>query len=61
MGVRFLVVDALNLIRRVYAATPEDAEPQHFDGALQATIQSLRRALRDVAPTHAVSVSPSPM
>lgn len=55
MGVRFLIVDALNLIRRVYAATPEDDDPQHFDGALQATLQSLRRALRDAAPTHAVA------
>jgi len=56
VGVRFLVVDALNLIRRVYAATPEDEGPQHFEGALQASVQSLRRALRDVGPTHAVSV-----
>jgi len=56
MGVRFLIVDALNLIRRVYAATPEDTEARHFDGALSATTQSLRRALRDAAPTHAVSV-----
>ena len=56
MGVRFLVVDALNLIRRVYAATPEDAEPQHFEGALQATVQSLRRALREAGPTHVVAI-----
>ena len=56
MGVRVLVVDALNLIRRVYAATPEDSEPAHFDGALAATVQSLRRALRGATPTHAVAV-----
>jgi protein Xni len=56
MGVRFLVVDALNLIRRVYAATPEDSEPGHFDGALQATVQSLRRALREAGPTHVVAI-----
>ena len=56
MGVRFLVVDALNLIRRVYAATPEDSEPGHFDGALQATVQSLRRALRETDPTHVVAI-----
>lgn len=55
MGVRFLVVDALNLIRRVYAATPEDEGAQHFEGALQASVQSLRRALRDAGPTHAVA------
>ncbi len=56
MGVQFLVVDALNLIRRVYAATPEDSEPQHFEGALQATVQSLRRALREADPTHVVAI-----
>lgn len=56
MGVRFLIVDALNLIRRVYAATPEDSEAEHFDRALQSTTQSLRRALRDASPTHAVAV-----
>ena len=55
VGIRFLVVDALNLIRRVYAATPEDEGPQHFEGALQATVQSLRRALRDARPTHAIA------
>lgn len=56
MPVRFLIVDALNLIRRVYSATPESASPQHFGEALQATVQSLRRALRDAAPTHAAAV-----
>lgn len=56
MGVRVLIVDALNLIRRVYAATPEEADPQHFDGALTATVQSLRRAVKSAAPTHAVAV-----
>lgn len=60
MGVRLLIVDALNLIRRVYAATPDDSDPQHFDGALRATVQSLRRALRDAAPTHAVAVFDGP-
>lgn len=56
MGVRVLIVDALNLIRRVYAATPDDSDPAHFDGALTATVQSLRRALRGASPTHAVAV-----
>jgi len=56
VGVRFLIVDALNLIRRVYAATPEGTDSEHFDRALQSTTQSLRRALRDASPTHAVAV-----
>ncbi len=56
MGIVFLAVDALNMIRRIYAATPDDAEPQQLDAPIKATLQSLRRALRDTAPTHAVAV-----
>ena len=56
MGIVFLAVDALNLIRRIYAATPADAEDQQLDASIKATIQSLRRALRNAAPTHAVAV-----
>ncbi len=55
MGIVFLIVDGLNLIRRVYAATPE-GEPAHFDAALGATVQSLHRALTEHSPTHAVVV-----
>jgi len=52
----FLIVDGLNLIRRVYAGTPEDDGSAHFDAALGATVQSLGRALTELAPTHAVVV-----
>ena len=54
MGIVFLAVDGLNLIRRVYAGTPEgDA---HFEDALQACVSSLGRALHEFSPTHAVVV-----
>lgn len=56
MDAVLLIVDALNLIRRVHAATPEDAEPRHTEAARNATAQSLRRALMDVRPTHVVAV-----
>lgn len=56
MRIVFLIVDGLNLIRRVYAATPEGEPPAHFDSALGATAQSLRRALAEHSPTHAVVV-----
>ena len=56
MGIVFLIVDGLNLIRRVYAATPEGEPSAHFDSALGATVQSLRRALLEHSPTHAVVV-----
>lgn len=55
MRVVFLIVDGLNLIRRVYAATPP-GEGSPFDAALAATVQSLRRALLEASPTHAVVV-----
>lgn len=56
MGIVLLIVDGLNLIRRVYAATPEGEPSAHFDSALGATVQSLRRALTELSPTHAVVV-----
>jgi len=56
VGVVFLIVDGLNLIRRVYAATPVTGPSAHFDSALGATAQSLRRALNELSPTHAVVV-----
>lgn len=56
MGIVFLIVDGLNLIRRVYAATPLGEPSAHFDSALGATVQSLRRALTELSPTHAVVV-----
>jgi protein Xni len=52
MGILLLIVDGLNLIRRVYAGTPG----ADFEAALSTTAQSLRRALTEVAPTHAVVV-----
>jgi protein Xni len=56
MSVRLLLVDALNLIRRVYAAQPGEDGPERVEGALASTIGSLRRALRECEPTHAVIV-----
>ena len=51
-----LLVDALNLIRRVHAAQPDEDTAQKAEDARTATVQSLRRALREVSPTHAVAV-----
>lgn len=56
MGIKFLLVDSLNLIRRVYAAQPGDDGPQRAKDALTATVQSLQRALRECRPTHSVCV-----
>lgn len=51
-----LLIDALNLIRRVYAAQPGEDGPERVEGARAATVQSMRRALRECAPTHAACV-----
>jgi DNA polymerase-1 len=54
---KVLIIDGLNLVRRVYAAVPGDEHsPEHFDGALDSTLNSIRRALGELAPTHAVCV-----
>jgi 5'-3' exonuclease len=56
MKIRLLLVDALNLIRRVYAAHPGEDGPERVEGALESTLGSLRRALRECEPTHAAIV-----
>ena len=56
MAIKFLLVDALNLIRRVYAAQPGDDGPERAEGAKTASVQSLQRALRESRPTHALVV-----
>jgi 5'-3' exonuclease len=55
-SIKLLLVDALNLIRRVYAAQPGDDGPERVEGALVASLQSLRRGVAECAPTHAVCV-----
>lgn len=51
-----MLVDALNLIRRVYAAQPGPDGSERADGACTASVQSLERALRECSPTHAACV-----
>jgi protein Xni len=56
MKITFLLVDALNLIRRIYAAHPGEEGPEHTKGALESTVHSLQRALRETGPTHAACI-----
>jgi len=56
MRIQFLLVDALNLIRRVYAAQPGEDGPHRVEGAVTAAVGSLQRALRETRPTHALCV-----
>jgi len=56
MKVKLLLIDALNLIRRVYAAQPGDDGPIRVDDSLKTSVSSLQRALRECQPTHAICV-----
>ena len=56
MKIRFLLIDGLNLIRRIYAAMPGDDGSERANGARLSCVQSLQRALRECKPTHTVCV-----
>jgi len=56
MNIRLLLIDALNLIRRVYAAQPGDDGPIRVDDSLKTSVHSLQRALRECQPTHVICV-----
>ncbi len=52
-----LLVDGLNLIRRVYAGVPGDQDTEeHLQAAITSCSASLRRAIRNHEPTHAVCI-----
>ena len=56
MRPHLLLIDALNLIRRIHAAVRAPDENSQVDGAISSTISSLSRALHDSQPTHALVV-----
>lgn len=47
-----LLIDSLNLVRRVYEASPLPDGVEKAEGAISSSTQSFRRALREHAPTH---------
>ncbi len=55
-----LLIDALNLIRRIHAAIPsKDSQAdasQQVDGALSATLSSVQRAIKECNPSHILIV-----
>ena len=55
-----LLIDALNLIRRIHGAIPAQvsaaAENQQIDATLTATVSSIQRALRESDPSHLLIV-----
>lgn len=56
MGLTVLLVDALNLIRRVDAAQRDGSGRSGGSSIVDSCVQSLRRALKECDPTHAVCV-----
>lgn len=56
MGISVLLIDALNLIRRVDAARRDHAPSPSAGSSVDSCAQSLARALKECAPTHAVCV-----
>jgi len=55
MAMTALLIDGLNLVRRIYAAVPGDeGTPAHQDGVLHSIERSARRALTQSEPTHAL-------
>lgn len=53
-GVRFLLIDGPNLIRRIHAAIPAENSSQIIEQSITSSLQSLSRALRQHTPTHAL-------
>ncbi len=50
-----LTIDGMNIIRRVYEAIPGDKDtPERADGAIKSITGSIKRAIKEVSPTHAL-------
>ncbi|HHO76846.1 MAG TPA: flap endonuclease Xni [Deltaproteobacteria bacterium] len=55
-GIKVLLIDAMNLIRRVHAAHPEGEDPQGMEGPIVSCVHSLERSLHECLPSHAICV-----
>lgn len=51
-----LLIDGLNIVRRVYEANPAPDSVEKADGAKKSSISSIRRALKEVKATHALCI-----
>lgn len=56
-----LLIDGLNLVRRIYAAVPgEQGSDEHDDGVLQSIGRSAQRAVDQLDPSHALCAFDAP-
>jgi 5'-3' exonuclease len=51
-GVRLLLVDGPNMVRRIHAAIPASEIPELVEQTISSTLQSLQRAVKQHQPTH---------
>lgn len=54
-GPRLLILDGNNIVRRVYEARRGAPPEERLTGSLSASMASIRRALREIRPTHAIA------
>ncbi|MCG2586703.1 5'-3' exonuclease H3TH domain-containing protein [Massilia sp. TS11] len=52
---KLLAIDGLNIVRRVYEASPEPDSPEKAETALRHALSSFRRLLTTHAPSHALA------
>lgn len=50
-----LLIDGLNIVRRVYEANPAPDSPEKLEGALRSAHNSFKRALKEHTPTHVLA------
>lgn len=55
MSHRLLLIDGMNVVRRVYEAQPTEDSPEKAQGAMRSALGSFRRALRTHSPTHVLA------
>lgn len=61
MAMTALLIDGLNLVRRIYAAVPDPQNiAAHQEGVLHSASRSARRALEQLAPSHALCAFDAP-
>ncbi|GAL24970.1 DNA polymerase I [Vibrio variabilis] len=53
MSIHLVIIDALNLIRRVHAVQPD---PNDIERTIQTTSRTLRRIVDEAQPTHIIAV-----
>lgn len=52
---KLLLVDGLNVVRRIYEANPAPDSPQKMEGVVRSAMGSFKRALKEHQPTHVLA------